>query len=537
MTRFLRYLLTPGFCLLAACATVVAPSGGLRDTSVPVTRKIDPPNYSTGFTRDRFSITFDEYINLKNPEAQVIISPPLSRPPDFRIKQKTLTVLFKEKLKENTTYTINFGSSIADITEGNVLESFQYVFSTGPMLDSLYLQGTAVAAMTQKPDKGVVVMLYRDTTDSVPFRDKPSYFSKTDERGRFRITNVAEGLYRVVALQDLNSNYLYDGSEQIGFRKGLVKPGIGKKDSLRLNYFPGDLKVQRLMKAQLVQKSKILFVFNKPVQGVKIQTKEQAGFFTKEYSRNRDSLYLWHGDIDNDTLTFMLKDTGFADTVKVALKKESKRKPSHRDSILPVETNLAAAMDIDANINFIAERPVENFDSQKILLQEDTVPVNDFIVVAKDSVRRRFSITYPWKEESTYSVTVPKGVFKDVFGLVNDTLKGKFSLKPASSYGSLSMKLVLPDTTSSYIVQLVDEKDNVIQETSISAPRTMEYPYLNPGRYRVKVIYDANENGRWDTGNYLKKIQPEKVVYFHELLSVRANWDMEMDWTLPPHTN
>ena len=94
------------------------------------------------------------------------------------------------------------------------------------------------------------------------------------------------------------------------------------------------------------------------------------------------------------------------------------------------------------------------------------------------------------------------------------------------------MKLSLPGLTEDmdHIIQLVDEQGKVIREGLYRNPGTIEYNYLAPRKYRVKLIYDRERNGKWDSGNYLKKVQPEKVIYNEEMINIRSNWDAELEW-------
>ena len=76
----------------------------------------------------------------------------------------------------------------------------------------------------------------------------------------------------------------------------------------------------------------------------------------------------------------------------------------------------------------------------------------------------------------------------------------------------------------------MDEKENVLRKITLLLNKIGEFKNVDPGNYKMKLIYDSNHNGKWDTGNYRKKLQPEKVKYYPEPLNIRANWDMELEW-------
>src|SRR5580704_6183819 len=136
--------------LFAACANEKAPEGGKKDTTPPKLKKLNPPNKTLHFASDRIEITFDEYIKPTG-FAQTLISPPMDKRPDFKINGKTLVIKFKSKLRDSTTYTINFAEDIKDVNEGNILNNFTYVFSTGDFIDSQKISGTIKMAKDNSP--------------------------------------------------------------------------------------------------------------------------------------------------------------------------------------------------------------------------------------------------------------------------------------------------------------------------------------------------------------------------------------------------
>ena len=136
------------------------------------------------------------------------------------------------------------------------------------------------------------------------------------------------------------------------------------------------------------------------------------------------------------------------------------------------------------------------------------------------------------KENTTYHLLILPGTFTDIFGLTNDSIKIDFKTREEKYYGSVKLKLDVPPTDGYYIVQLLDESSNVIREDLVSKSIELEYAYLAPKKYKLKIIYDDNRNRKWDVGNYLKKIQPEKVIYNSELINIRSNWDAELEWKI-----
>jgi len=178
------------------------------------------------YTGNRFEITFDEYIKINNPSENVIITPPQIQSPIIQAIGKKIRVELRDTLKEETTYTIDFTSSISDNNEDNALENFSVAFSTGDVLDTLTISGVLYNAEDLEPVQKMMVGIHQDLSDTAFTKTKFLRTSKTDERGRFVIRNVSPGSYRVFALEDKNRNYAYDknNGETLAFLDSIVIP-------------------------------------------------------------------------------------------------------------------------------------------------------------------------------------------------------------------------------------------------------------------------------------------------------------------------
>ena len=231
MIRKVKHILITAGLLLTAflaqrCANAVAPTGGPKDEKPPVVVEAVPENNSVNFIGKKIELTFDEYVTLENANQNVMVSPPLSEKPDIKLKNKTVTIKFKESLAANTTYTINFGSAIKDLHEGNLFKDYVYSFSTGDHIDTLRIAGTVLNAEDKKPVDGAYVGLYaedRDNLDSLPLTTTPNYITKTDKDGKFSLNGLADKKYLVFALKDANANLHFDlPNEEVAFLDTLV---------------------------------------------------------------------------------------------------------------------------------------------------------------------------------------------------------------------------------------------------------------------------------------------------------------------------
>jgi hypothetical protein len=214
------------FILLHGCARVGAPTGGIKDTTPPSYLKGTPGNRSTHFSAKEIELEFDEYLQLKDLNKELMISPPLEKKPDIRLKGKSIRINLENKLLPNTTYTFNFGNAIVDNNEGNPLPDFEYVFSTGDNIDSLAVTGKVLDAFSHKPaDEAEVmmIMLYDNLADSAPLKEIPRYVGRANRNGLFSINNIKTDTFRVVALNDANNNMRYDPfNESIAFLDSFI---------------------------------------------------------------------------------------------------------------------------------------------------------------------------------------------------------------------------------------------------------------------------------------------------------------------------
>jgi hypothetical protein len=207
--------------LVQGCANIVPPTGGPRDSIPPVLVSATPPDSSRNITPSRITLTFDEYIDqIQNPGENVIISPTLPSFPIIESKLRNVTVRLKDALEANTTYTISFGNAIRDVNEGNVLEDFSYVFSTGNTIDQNTLSGNVILAQTGKTDSTLVVALYRNLADSAVIKHRPLYYTRVNSAGQFLFRNLPKGTFAVYALT--NQLKKFDSTGLFAFRESPV---------------------------------------------------------------------------------------------------------------------------------------------------------------------------------------------------------------------------------------------------------------------------------------------------------------------------
>ncbi|MGL4596827.1 MAG: Ig-like domain-containing domain [Bacteroidia bacterium] len=536
----LKNALVPFLLFLASCAQVIAPDGGGADRTPPRPIAYLPDSAATNFTGKKIVIRFDEYIQLQGVVDQVVISPPMNNTPEITVRKKDVVVEFFDTLRPNTTYTINFGSAIRDITENNKLENFTYVFSTGPTIDTLRMGGQVRNAYTLGAEKNVLVMLYADLQDSAPLKNKPYYFSKTREDGSFRMTNLRAGKYRIFGLVDANFNYLYDNEEEkIAFADSVITLN-GNIDTLSLRLFLPETKNVTIKKVTQPYPNRIVFELNKPDLEAEIQFSNTVPDDVKvrvEKSRGGDSISFFLNKVFTDTLRVkLIRNKEILDSTEVQLFNVSDKRFKARAGLLEMRKlqvttngNGAKPFDLGDTLQLYTNNPIVNFDATKVRLirRNDTLPIQTSI---DPTTLRRVFIPFNLEEDSAYTLYILPGAMIDWFGQKNDTLKKKFVVQRAGFYGNVTVKTQGLKTGKPVIIQLLGENGKVVATRKINADEKLIFNRLAPGMYSLRLIDDNNNDGDWDSGNYLAGLQPERVRFYMSPIKVRSGWDLDVEW-------
>lgn len=527
----------PGFSVLimlfvvsvfVSCAKRGTPDGGPRDEDPPKYVRAKPENFTTNFDAREIRIYFDEYIKMKDPQRQIIISPPMDPKPDITplgTASKYVNINITDTLQPNTTYTINFGRSITDNNEGNPLDFFTYAFSTGPYIDSLTVSGKVSDALLKVPDPFISVMLYEvDSTynDSAVYNRIPRYITNTlDSATTFQLKNLKEGTYQLVGMRDVNNNYTFEpGTDKIAFADEYIT--IPTESVFDLILFKEQVDFKFSKPQQKAGQHLIFGYAGKPrPDSLKIEllTPKPDGFtsmITKD--AEKDTLHYWYKPvIPADTLRFAVQMPGYSDTLITRLKEMD------RDS-LQIAFDPKSTLGFNQDLKIIPNIPfLQTNDSLISITDKDTLPVP--FQTRYDKWNNQFIISFDKKERDTYRLTALPGAFTDFFGKENDTLKAQLRTQALSDYGNVVINL---QNVKQFpvIVQLTTEKGEVQVEKYSTGETSLNFRNVKPGKYFLRLIYDNNENGIWDTGRFLERRQAEEVIYFEDVLDVRANWDV-----------
>jgi len=455
------------------CARIVPPSGGPKDTLPPVLVRALPKDsmLRMPLTGARILITFDEYIQqLDNATQNVVMNPIPKILPIYESKLKTISVKIKDTLEPNTTYSINFGNTVKDVDEGNVLKNFTYIFSTGSVLDSGFLYGKVRLAKNNKVDSSMIVVLHRHSDDSAVAKETPRYMARLDSMGRFRFRHIATGTYSIYALKDEGDKKYRDKSALFAFYDNSI--------TVQSNPSPAD--------------SILLYAY------------AEEGPKPKTTSNNNK--------VNNN-----------------AKKGKKEEKKLHLATSLQ-----GGKQDLLSNLVLSYDQPIDSVDSTLLHLTDTLYnPLPYTFSRGTDTTREKFTIQYqmPWPEDTYFKLIIGRKFAVDTSGvslLKSDTIA--FKTQKESEYGSLLLRLRNFDLKRHPVLQLV-QNDKVVDSIRVTGPE-ISRPLYHPGDYEIRVLYDANQNGTWDPGSFFGiHRQPEIVTQPQKpKIRVRGNgWENEYD--------
>ena len=566
-----------------SCANIGTPSGGPKDSIPPVVLKTIPELRGKNYLGKDVRLTFDEFIIPDEVAEKLVISPPMKKKPVIKTKGKTLIVEFQQDLKKATTYSLDFKDAVADNNEKNPIKNLRFSFSTGNTYDSLRVSGFVKNAFTQEPVDKALVMLHRKQ-DYTAFIDSiPEYIGTTNKEGFFMIDNIAPGSYRLYALTDADNSLTYNAkAEMIAFDDSLIVPSakyvartdtvVQEKDTLvvtgHVDYKPG---TRYLMMFEEVKFDQFLNS-SKRTQGNKCDfyfAESLSDSFKvnliKPRPTNKDWMYI-ESNVKRDSITVWLTDTVFSkmDSLKFELQYEAldslRRMHVRRDTLemiysapkapkakrkkgepIPVPTiNLttninASAHDLYQRIKIEAPEPLASFDTAKVRLYSivDTVKTRLPVIVKKDtSSVRKYFIDHFWDSNASYELKIDSAAAYNIYGYPSKKLDQKFKTQKEEYYGKIV--LTLKGLSAPAIVQLLgnDKDEKILQKIQVLGDGKIEFPYLKPDKYKLKIIIDSNKNGKWDTGYLAQGIQPEEVVYYPKIIKVRSNFEFAETWDI-----
>lgn len=507
MVRFYLFLFCGIIFLTQSCAEIIPLTGGEKDTIAPkvVEGKQNPEQASTYFNGNEFSITFDEYVVLNDPNSTVSLNPSAGKL-TTSLDRKTVRVQWADSLKPNTTYSLQFNGTVRDLNESND-SIMQFVFSTGGFIDSLAIKGLVINSFNDQIISQVTVGLY--AIDKEPSTDKPIYATRTNGKGEFSLNYLTENRFKLIAFKDENKDQLAQVSEQIGFSDSIVST----KDTSRfiLKLFPEKAILNQLR--------------------VKLLPPNLAAVYGRDSIKSA-SVYI-NGTIAQlvetvrpDSLVFGLPMESTAnyifvydgDTVVKPLSKTERLAPFQISNSLNTKT-----WKVGNSIYFSVNDVIQEIDTSKIRLINDK-GVNESFGIQQSDLPNRFVIVPNSTILSDFRLRFEQ---KAIVGKTtsSDSISYSFTTRKAEDLSNLTVNMA--SFSGFWLVELIQNEKVIYSEYKNSSDTTVLFTHIEPGMYVARCIEDLNGNRLWDTGNYEKGLQPERVFRYTLTQKLRANWDVE----------
>ena len=517
--------------VVLGCANRGNPTGGEIDTEPPVVLKSSPENFTTNFEAKEVEIIFNEYIRLNNTQKELIISPPIEPQPlimPMGSASKVLTISEFDSLQKNTTYSFHFGESIEDNNERNPLSNYRYVFSTGDYIDSLVVKGTVKDAFNREISENINVLLYEvDSlfTDSIIYKEKPKYVAKViDTTNTFTIQNIKQGKYLIIALEEENKDYTFQSKvDKIGFTEGFIE--LPKDSLVNLRVFK-EKSPFKIGKPKQKTSRSFSFGYEGEYEPFKIKIVSADSFiYESKITRERksDSLIFWlKSDKKLDSIAFSVYNDNFSDTLSLNLRNKI------NDSLI-IKSEQNKTLKFDENFLIEANLPFQKIDQNKIsIINKDSLKIE--FEIKLDTIMNQYGFVFDKEEEQEYSIELLPGALTDFYENQNDTLFYKVKTRSYNDYGNLSLNL--RNANFPMIIELVNPNGEVKYNKYTTNSSSVDFNNIDSGKYYIRIIFDENKNKKFDSGNFLKRIESEKVIYYPDEIDVRAGWDLVQEFTL-----
>ena len=518
--------------LFTNCAKRGTITGGSKDTIAPKIISSYPENFTTSFKGNEIKINFNELIKVKDINKQLIISPPLKRQPII-IPQgsasKFISIKITDTLQKNTTYSFNFGQSITDNNEGNPYSQFKYVFSTGNYIDSLTVVGKIKDAYNQKPDNFVSILLYdaKTFTDSTVYKQTPLYVSNTlDSLKVFSLENLKQGEYQIIALKDkANDNKFDPKNDKIAFLNETITTPTSAIYELELFLEKADFKAEKPIQET---NNKLFLGYSGNAMNTKVSAKSNGKEIpirlTKFPEKEKDSLQIFFPLEVKDSIEILVVNANYSKnfTTKIKDFKEA-------DS-LSVTNKTGGILSFRNPFILKTKTPLNTINESKISIRKKDSTLVKFDV-KYDEFNQEITFDFQKEEDEKYKMELLPGAITDFYSKENDSLNFDFGTRLISDYGNLKVNLIGAKRFP-LILEVLDGKGDVMYSQVSEKQTSIIFETIEPKLYTLRVIYDDNANGIWDTGNYLAKKQAEEIIYYPKEIDVRANWDVEQEFGL-----
>ena len=507
--------------LLSSCANIVPPTGGPRDKTPPqvdLNNSLPSPDQLTNYHSDYILLKFDEDIQVVNYQNEIYTTPYLD-PNKFKVetKKKTLKLYFKQALDTNTTYTFHFGNSIKDITENNIAQDIQLAFSTGSIIDTLSIRGICRNHLTKKPQQNILVALYDTEDTNTVYSGKPKYYTKSKVNGSFSLDYIKSGTYELIAINDENNDFHYSiNKELIGFSDSLIQLStpISKVQIDLIKEPDTTFKI-----TSTIPKNEYFQIkTNKGIKSIKHNDEivsvidHKKTNTAKLYSlQTKDSLLASITIVDslnqNLDTTLILKINNKIDSTSIP-------SPSYQKNRINGKSMLTLTF----------PHPILKVlrDSITYLTLTDTIPKYDTTLITNwNENKTQLTISSTLFKKDTITLNFGAHSFTDIFNRTSTNNSYQFKPYNPEDYGTIKGNIITKN--KKYKLQLIDNKGVIYFEQD--SPKTYDIYNIKPGLYAIRILIDEDNDGKFQRGNFQKRIPPETIYIHPSPLNIKANWE------------
>jgi len=514
----LRNSIVIGSALFAVgCAQVRGLNGGAKDVTPPklLTQSID--SFATNVATNTLVLNFDEFVQA-GAANEVIISPALKQPATLICNKRLAMLSWNDTLKANTTYTIEFGNAVSDITEGNKA-SLNFVFSTGSTLDSASISGAVYEAQKGGVPEKATVILYSDS-----LMGSLAYAKKVNDKGEFIFNYLPKTNFHVAAFSDLNENRIWDENEVGDFMEQPISTQNNYPLNLRFSPKKMEKITEEMFKTDSVGSGFIVGAYGM-IEKIKLAPSMANVPFRYGSLNNNDTLFLALGGREGlapnnnfEGVTYSFNQQP-ADTLSVFVTKSPKLKKFKFSGAIqqdPKSLILVKAPAYAVLKRSTCEVTVQGIKAPGTLVETNSplhfaiqIDANASELVGKGSIR------------------ILPGAWETAYGTTNDTLQTNFEFASTEKLGNLELSIpLLEDKSFKKFVELRNEKGAVVRK--VDYLETLVFTGIQPGKYTVRLVHDVNRNGQWDIADLQQKIRCEPVSVFSKPIEVRANWSVKV---------
>ena len=486
--------------LFAGCAQIGSITGGEKDEIAPRIIKSSVKQNDRNVKSQTFTFEFDERITLNPAKENVVLVPP-DASAKTSISGRTLTITWDKPWKENTTYSLYMNGVVKDFHEGND-SLYTFVFSSGSSIDSSFFHVNVKDAFSNVPVQKIVVGLFENMQ-----AQSPRYFARSNKSGNAEISAIKPGNYVVKAFEDANNNLTIDSLEKQGFDSNVHAVFFGSHDSTTL-FVSTPRTVDKIKNKKFIPPG--LFAMHAPMGQQSIIFLDGKPITDDQLYRKKDSLVLAISPIEQEQFTLVIG----SDTINQVVNRTGKT--------MPLRLNIEESSDDNPDtLVFHTNDFIREIEPTKIRVK--LLPDSSLIPAQINFNKQHLNISGLSSRSGNFILECDQMAITGYSGNTNTRkLQVPFSIKSDRELGTLHLKI---SKEGSFIVRLL--KDGKSQKQLVLKGSSITLPRLVPGKYDIQLILDTNQNGEWDPIDPKKNIQPERVLYFLEAVTIRANWEVE----------